>query len=354
MRRYCFFRLVSFLLAIMFLAGISETAFAAGTASGTNVDNSATVDYQVDGIDQSQINSNTASFVVDNRVDLTVATSDVAAVQVVPGSSDKVLTYTVTNDGNTVQDYSLTAQAASGSLFGVTDNFDANNVEVYVDANSNGTYESATDVATYIDELAADASITVFVVSDIPVGQNDGDGALYDLIAQTAQGGTASSQGADITTDDAGSADDPNTVQIVFADGAGTADAANDGQHSSTDAYVVVNADLSVVKSSQVISDPINGGSNPKAIPGATLRYTLTVTNDGTADADNVVIIDAIPGNTTYSAGTMYLDAVNQTDANDADDADYNVTNAGAVTFTIATVTLGGGSSTITFDVVVD
>ena len=46
------------------------------------------------------------------------------------------------------------------------------------------------------------------------------------LVAQVAVGGTAASQGADITTDEAGDADDPDSVQVVFADGAGTADAA--------------------------------------------------------------------------------------------------------------------------------
>ena len=46
---------------------------AAGTASGTNITNSATLDYQVSGGDQTQINSNTTTFVVYNKVDLTVA-----------------------------------------------------------------------------------------------------------------------------------------------------------------------------------------------------------------------------------------------------------------------------------------
>ena len=342
------------LLGCALMATAPSPARAAGTASGTTINNSATVDYDVLAVAQTTVNSNVASFLVDNKIDLTVATTDGAAVSVVPGQTDGVLTYSVTNTGNTVQDYSLTAAAAAGVIFGVTDNFNPDNVEVYVDGNANDTYESGSDTATYIDELAADATITVFIVSDFALSQADGDAALYDLVAQTAVGGTASSQGADITTDDSAAADIPGTVQRVFADGAGTGDAANDGQHSSRDAYEVVTATIAAVKSAAVISDPINGGSNPKAIPGATIRYTITVTNSGSEDADAVVTVDAIPTNCTYSAGTITLDTVSKTDAGADDEVDYNVTNAGAVTVTVSSLLASGGDIDITFDVTID
>jgi len=338
-------------VAILFGA---QAAMGTGTPSGTSIDNDATVDYQVGGVPQAQVPSNTASFVVDNMIDLTVATVDGAPVQVVPGDTSRVLTYTVTNDGNTVQDYSLTAQGASGTWNGATDNFDATGVSVFVDANGNGTFEPPADTATYIDELAEDTAIAVFIVGDIPLDRNDGDGALYDLIAQTAVGGAPGSQGADITSDDSGVPDNPATVETVFADEAGAADAQYDGQHSSTDAYLVVTASLGVVKSSTVVSDPINGMTNPKAIPGATVRYTITLTNSGSADAANVVLVDQIPANATYATGTITLDAGSLTDGVDADAGDYNGTNPGAVTVTIATLSQGGGSAAVTFDVTVD
>lgn len=43
---------------------------------------------------------------------------------------------------------------------------------------------------------------------------------------------------------------------------------------------------LSVSKVSNVISDPVNGVSNPKAIPGATVEYLITVTNTGSQPTD--------------------------------------------------------------------
>ncbi|HSJ78466.1 MAG TPA: proprotein convertase P-domain-containing protein, partial [Erythrobacter sp.] len=56
-------------------------------------------------------------------------------------------------------------------------------------------------------------------------------------------------------------------------------------------------ADLSVTKVSSLISDPVNLGTNPKAIPGALVEYLISVANNGTAATDNnsVVVIDNGP-----------------------------------------------------------
>jgi uncharacterized repeat protein (TIGR01451 family) len=298
-----------------FILVVSQMALAVGTPSGTTVDNSATVNYTVGGVGQAEIVSNTASFVVDNMVDLTVATVDGAAVIVNPGSTARVLRYTVTNTGNTVQDYSLTASPGTGTFYSVTDNFDATNVQVFVDANANGTYDAGIDNQSYIDELAEDATIAVFIVADIPIDRVDLDGAIYDLVAQTAQGGVPGSQGADILNDDNGNIspggtandipDDPATIQIVFADGAGSADGARDGRFSSRDVYVVGSAILAVTKNSAVTSDPFNGASNPKAIPGATIHYTIDISNSGSTAADVVVVADQIPSNTTFVSASI-------------------------------------------------
>ena len=56
-------------------------------------------------------------------------------------------------------------------------------------------------------------------------------------------------------------------------------------------------ASLSVTKVSSIVADPINGSVNPKAIPGATVEYLITLSNTGTdaADTDTVVITDDGP-----------------------------------------------------------
>jgi uncharacterized repeat protein (TIGR01451 family) len=57
------------------------------------------------------------------------------------------------------------------------------------------------------------------------------------------------------------------------------------------------NAFLTILKSSSVVSDPVNGSINPKLIPGAIVRYTFTVANTGTTTASNnsVWLIDSVP-----------------------------------------------------------
>ncbi len=63
--------------------------------------------------------------------------------------------------------------------------------------------------------------------------------------------------------------------------------------------FSLVTVNLVIVKSALTISDPVNGATNPKAIPGAVVQYTVLVTNQGagTSDADSVRVADAIPAN---------------------------------------------------------
>ncbi len=65
------------------------------------------------------------------------------------------------------------------------------------------------------------------------------------------------------------------------------------------------NPALSVAKTVSVLNDPINGGSNPKAIPGATMVYSITVSNTGpgSISADSTVITDPVPANLTLCTG---------------------------------------------------
>ncbi|RDV02647.1 DUF11 domain-containing protein [Sphingorhabdus pulchriflava] len=63
-------------------------------------------------------------------------------------------------------------------------------------------------------------------------------------------------------------------------------------------------ASVGVTKISSVISDGISG-ANPKALPGATVRYCITISNAGAGTAANISATDAIPANMTYVAGSM-------------------------------------------------
>jgi len=294
-------------LGIVFAWMVSLPLWAAGTQAGTSIDNNATLSYSVNGITQNSVASNTDTFVVDRRLDVQVAHVETSAVTVTPGQTAAVLSFTVQNQGNDTQDFSLTAVANDGNPFGLTDNFDATNVNVYVDTNNNGTYDAGTDNATYIDELAPDANATVFIVADIPPVQVDNDVAEYSLVAQVAVGGTSGTQGADITSDDSTTADDAATVQNVFADGSGSngaTDAQYNGKHADNHAYQVKTAKITVTKTSCVIWDPVNITNNPKRIPLAMVRYAIQVENNGSVAATNVTLTDTLNTNLTYGQST--------------------------------------------------
>jgi uncharacterized repeat protein (TIGR01451 family) len=60
-------------------------------------------------------------------------------------------------------------------------------------------------------------------------------------------------------------------------------------------------------KTVTTISDPVNGASSPKNIPGSVARYTITVSNqgEGATDANTTIISDSIPANTDLFTGGL-------------------------------------------------
>lgn len=74
-----------------------------------------------------------------------------------------------------------------------------------------------------------------------------------------------------------------------------------------TNTRLAGNATLIVSKTSTVLSDGVSG-SNPKSVPGAIVRYTITVQNSGNlaVDANSIVIVDVFPPNFTLDASTPF------------------------------------------------
>ena len=317
------------------------------------------------GTQDRQAASNTYTFKVDTKVNLTVATTDGAAIPVTPGGS-AALTFTVTNTGNSLQDYNLTAVAVvtdANNKFVGTDDIDATTATCYVESGATGGYQSAEDTATSIDNLAAGSSKTVYIVGVFPTGLDNGDYASYHLRA-TALDSAGGAQ-TETASDDA----DPNVVDIVIADGIGS-DAANDtnrdSEHSSQSDFIVAAASLSVAKTSTLISDPINNTTNPKRIPGAVVEYTTTISNGaGASDATDITFTDSLDGEITagtiaYNPGTIKVQAPNLysnvettlSDTGGNDEGDWNVTGTNSVTVSDITLT-AGQSATIKFQVTV-
>jgi uncharacterized repeat protein (TIGR01451 family) len=326
--------------ALLLAAG---QAGAAGTAANTAVNNTASVGYSVGGVSQTAVNSNTTTFVVDRRINLTVAEVGGAYTDVAPGATGQVLTFTVTNSTNAPLDFRLTAtQLTTGTLdaFGHADGFDVTGVQIFVDSNANGVYDPGVDTATFLDEIPADTTKTVFIVANIPLGQPDGNTAGLELTAIAAEPGGVGVLGSD-STQTAG-AENPAAVDTVFGDGAGDIDAARDGRHSKGDAYRIRAAALVVTKTSTVISDPFNGTTNPKRIPGAVVEYCVTVQNNGSTTATAVVLTDVITGQpVTFLSGSLFTVSTGAVCTGGTSAADPSP--AGTVTATFANLPAAAG-----------
>lgn len=334
--------------------GLANPAFAQATTvpnttlAGTDIDNTVTVNYQVAGVDQVE---ETASdtFKVDRVINLSVAASDSATTIVSPGQDSTntpppVTTFVVTNTSNEALDFALSVanQGGGAAPNGGSDNFDLTGLQIFVD-NGDGVYNAADDTATFIDELGVDQNATVFVIGEIPNTQVNDDVAAVTLTATAREGGTAGGAVGAAITQDTGA--DTDGVETVFADGEGDTDAARDGAFSATDDYTVTAADITVRKISTVISDPVNGTTNPKAIPGAVVEYCIAVANAaGGADAANISIADPLLANITYDASFGNL--LNGTIAGDID-ATFTCNADGAAGGSFASNTVSGTIPTV-------
>jgi uncharacterized repeat protein (TIGR01451 family) len=348
---------LAILIATVLVLFSTSTVWALGTADDQTISNQASVQFTI-GATTTTTTSNTETFEVDTKVRPFV-TSD-GDSSVVAGVADFALPFTVTNEGNS---------AAGSEYFNLTyevtaqNNFTMNNVEIYLDVNNNGTYESGTDTLisnpVQISNVSGSNSAQFLVVADTPASNGAGDATdtgvagntvTYSLIA------TASDAGGTALVAD-GDGNDPNATEIVFADDAGTAvgppvDGVTDGFHSDSGIFTTL-ATLGVSKNA-------GDGTSGYHIPGDVVSYDIDITNGDPAQAaTSVIVTDSIPANTTYNAflaggcnGTREWSTNNQATWVGAEPATPSSTTD--IRCTIASIAAGGGSETVTFSVTID
>jgi uncharacterized repeat protein (TIGR01451 family) len=340
-------------LAVAALA--ATPAFAEGTAAGTTITNNVSLSYRVGGVDQTAVTASN-SFTVDRKVNLTVAEVGNTTTSVSPGQQSAVTTFDVTNASNAPLDFALAVTQLSGGTakHGGTDNFNGTDIKIFRDTNGNGSFDAGTDLeASYLDQVTADETRRVFVVANIPLNRATGDVAGVRLTATAAEATAAGSLGAIVTqTTGANTAG----VDTVFADASTTGgNTAYDGIHFDEDDYTILAASLTATKTSRVISDPVNGTTNPKMIPGAVVEYCIAVANAaGSATASNVNVTDTLPSQTAYQAafGVKLNGTVTGTACN-ADGAGSGSHAAGVVSGTLADL-LAGEARTLVFRVTIN
>jgi len=332
-----------------------QQAMAEGTRAGTSIENTATVDYEVAAVAQTQLSSNTVEFVVDRRVNFTLTELGGALVEVTPGVNDFFFDFLLTNTSNSDIDFIVTlAQLVGGTVRGETDDADMALVDYAVSAAivSVGDPDPVRGGAQFVDELLADEAIRIRVFGDAALTMTNGQIAGVDLTVVGAEGGAPGAEGTPLV-DGAGANTDLG-VENVFAD------AGNDNTESAQDGFIVASADLAVVKAYTVVAGDLGSGL---PIPGATIQYVITIVNSSlTTAADPVQIGDVLDGDVTFVTGgfTGGLDfeidnggAVSQCTA--AADGDECEENAGVITIGGAgTISLAANTTlTLTYQVLI-
>jgi hypothetical protein len=174
------------LLASVACVAFASSAHATGTLAGTDIQNIATATYD-SGSGPVDIQSNPVVIKVDELLDVTLANTDPADVVTTNGAQNTVLTYRITNNGNGPEAFRLTPDVAVGG-----DDFDPSLVQIVLDTNGNGVYDPGVDtiyVAGTNDPLLnPDQSTTVFVLTNIPATQANGDRADVRLTAAAVTG----------------------------------------------------------------------------------------------------------------------------------------------------------------------
>lgn len=332
---------------------MSQASFAGGTDAGTLVENTATISYSVGGNAQAPITSAVADFVVDQKVDLTVTGNSGANIIVSPSTARATtgnkLTYVLSNDGNSPQDFTINVTHLA------SDNFDAGTgataapqaPEACQFAIDGGTANAMT--ATPTVSLAKDATATIEVTCSMPNRPDVDDGHLSTIdVLATAVDATGAIMA------ESAIADRENLVDVVLADETGTPtdNADRNAMHSDTQTFEIDVPMLTVVKTSAVISDPFNGTTQPKRIPGAVVEYTITVENTSDSVATGLTVTDiltaAVAGEVVFIAGSI----VNASGTAQVFTAATNTVEATGITVPAGDLTTPG-VSVVTFQVTI-
>lgn len=274
-------------LAFIAAGSVMSVSAYAQTEYNLDITNTANLSY-TSGTDPRTAVSNAVVFKVDRKVifNLTGTNND----QTVAPGDTTYSQYTLTNNSNAPIGYVI-AKPTDANVTYIIDDDGTPGVS------ASDTRITITDTADTIIPLAASDGTTppnqtIFVQVETPVNAVDGDATTYNLQAKAVEpaGSTIGTPGADIAPTAVSDPWAQNTVQTVVDNSA--ADAGDQGiLRTETGTFTVGAANITLIKAVQVISDPITGaldavaGTYPKAIPGATVQYTLTVKNTGHAPA---------------------------------------------------------------------
>jgi len=317
----------------------STLSHGAGTSAGSWIQNQASVSYQTAS---GNVTSDSAvvQFQVQELVRSSIVKLDAGSVSVSSPQTNAAMKFRLQNDGNSPEGFSIFVSQDSG------DDFDVTIGSYYVD-DGDGIFDPALD--TLYDnsnppELAADASIVLWITSDIPSSLSDADLANLNVSAVShtfvADGQATPSAGAVVENAGPDSTDVVNAAAIT----------------SITSTFVVTDIDVTITKVISATRDNLGGGTGSQRVPGAEVDYTLTVTVTGSGTANNIIVTDDLPDQLQLKdgvSGIITVGGIDETASSaDSDGTSYDA-NTGTITVELGDIDAGDPSVDIVFTTII-
>lgn len=269
----------------------------AAPAAGTNISNVATASY-LDATNTSRtVTSNSVSTTVLQVGSFTLTSNQTATAN---ANGQVSLSHTLTNTGNGNDTFTVNLVNVAG------DNYDFNNISIYLDANKDGNPDNTTDIKGTTINVGAGQSVGLIVVATTANSATVGQVGNLNVTATNVYSATPAGGNTTATTA-------TNTDSVTITAG----------------------AVIQVTKSASVSSINPTG-----SVADRTVEYTLTYKNVGNSAATNVTLKDILPAGVTYVAGSGVWSgsATARTDvAADESGAAYDITT-GTVNFVLGTV----------------
>jgi uncharacterized repeat protein (TIGR01451 family) len=100
------------------------------------------------------------------------------------------------------------------------------------------------------------------------------------------------------------------------------------------------------MKAVSAVSDPVEGTTRPKAMPGATMQYLVSVSNQGKgpADSNTLVITDPIPADSKFVVGSVLFTDGSPSSGLTLSPANVSYSNDNGATWTYTPVAGGDGT----------
>jgi len=323
--------------------GLAGQAMAAGTAAGTDIQNTVTLNYSVNSTAQTAVESS-SQFKVDQKVDMTLS-SDTASAATAPGET-VTLAYTIANTGNKSTDYVLS----------VANNGNADHTPQSYTFHTASPTSAANQIANNKITLAVDTPTTVYASVVMTNNANVGNGDTVEMLVTATALAPSDTDGTTLLTQNIAADKNANlsTEYVVFAEAASVNNAKQTGAITAQTNRSIVTAEftdpadsnavpkLNVAIINDIICDATltaastadysEGGANvgtcpnvdapnkanyrPKAIPTSMAKFSYSAVNSGAVTANAVVFSETLPAGykaTTLAQPTLSVGSVSQT-----------------------------------------